>query len=122
MRYLLLFLLFVFPSCGFLRSLEKNSVRVGEVLAQVQQATTNAEAAYKQVVAAAAEADTDGDGKTTMAEWIAYAIAALGAGGVALSRKAKLDDQHAVGQVRNADSDKRKGKMEERLEKLESKA
>lgn len=112
MRYLPLCILFILPSCGLLRSLEQNSTRVGEVLAQVKEATTKAEATYKEVVAAAAEADTDGDGKTSMDEWLAWVFGGLLGGGGLIAR----------GAIRNAKSDGRKDRMEDRLVTLETKA
>ena len=105
MRYLFLFVLFL-PSCGLVRSLEQNSERVGDVLAQVQQVAT-------EITVAAAEADTDGDGKTNLAEWLAWLVGTglLGGGGLL-----------ARGAVRNAKSDGRKDRIEDRLGALEWKA
>ena len=118
MRLLALLVVLALPSCSFIESLKRNAARtadladtVGTLAATASATLTDAKATY----ASAAElADTDGDGKTSTSEWMAYLLTLIG---VAVG--AVAEGRRRVG-VRNAESDARKTVLEDKVAKLEA--
>jgi len=114
--YILAALVGVLSSCSLVESVKDTALKTTEILeegreilAVAQNTLTDARAEFAE---ARAKADTDGDGKASMDEWIGYLLGLLGvggAGGIALARSA----------VRNAKSDGRKTAMEDRINALE---
>ncbi len=109
----LAFLFVLLPSCTLLRSLEATAKAAEDTVVEAKAAVVEAKAAYTEH---AAKADTDGDGKTSTSEWLAYLASVIGLGGGAVA-----EGRRRVG-VRNAASDARKSAAEARLDALEAKA
>lgn len=137
----LLCVLFFLPSCGLYDSITKNSDRIGKFLEDVdliiqetreqfselrvmaETAVTKTKLLADNVktgfLEAQTKADTDGDGETTLAEWLAYLAAISGVGGAAIwKRKRTVDQRQEDSLARNAKSDERKGKIESDVEML----
>lgn len=112
---LLVFLLFALPSCAIKRDLENVAASISVLVTAAEETVGEAKAALVAAKAtyasAKGEADTDGDGKTSMAEWLTWVSLALGGSGGAAAL--------ARGAIRNAKSDGRKDLMEGRIDALE---
>lgn len=110
MKHLLLLLVVTsLCSCGVAKvfeTLDQVTSTTQEVIKQVNVVVAKIE----EVKAAAAEADTNKDGETSTAEWLAWLAAGGGGGGlIALVRTA----------LRNVKSDGRKDLMEARIDAVE---
>ena len=103
-------------SCSLVESVKATAARTKELAGEVQAVVAVAKDTLVEAKAtyasAKAEADTDKDGKTSGDEWLTYLL--LGGGGLGgLGALAK-------GAVRNAKSDGRKDRLEDRLAAIES--
>jgi len=116
MRALVL-LVVLLPSCSLVNAIKDTAVKTRELAGQVGElagkATATLARAEETYASAAKEADTDGDGKTSSAEWLAYLASLIGVGTGAVA-----EGRRRVG-VRNAQSDARKDALEEKVAKLE---
>lgn len=104
-------------SCSMIEAAKAASLKTAELAVELQgvakAATTSLDEAKVTYVAAKAEADTDGDGKTSGSEWLMWLIGLGGVGGVGGASAV------AKGMIRNAKSDGRKDAIEARLDAVE---
>lgn len=106
----LLVLLALLMSCTLMESIKATASKTAELAAVAKDTLAEAKATYAD---AKAEADTDGDGKTSSDEWLNWLLGLGGIGGVGgIGVLVK-------GAVRNAKSDGRKDAIEARVDALE---
>ncbi len=107
--FVLVALLALLSSCAMMAAMEDTAMKAAELVVTAENTLDEAKMTYAQ---AKVESDTDGDGSTSVEEWLAWLVGAGGLGGIGGRMLAK-------GAVRNAQSDGRKDRIEDRINALE---